>query len=189
MAQLPESHERDYLELLKPYVSEEHKKSRRNVVVTSFVILSIYLLGISLTEIRIFGIDLNGSNKFTVLALALLLIIYWLAIYLAYARRDLEIQKEQERLLLSSVEKVKERMDQAQVKMDEHKNSRGGASSHWSSEFGSAKSNYIIYENQINRTKKAGKLNSLLAKVEYWLPVVLAVVSIIVLVVDARSFL
>lgn len=93
MSQLPESHERDFLELLKPYASEEQKKSRRNIDVSSFVVLSIYFLGKSLTEIQVLGFNLHGSNHFLVLILASVLIAYWLIMYLVYFRRDSEIQK------------------------------------------------------------------------------------------------
>lgn len=174
MAKLSESHERDYLELLKPYASEEHIKTRRNVVVTSFVVLSIYLLGRSLTEISVFGVKLEGSNKFSVSALALVLITYWLIMYLTYFCRDYEIQKEQECLLLSGVQKVKARMDEMQVNIDAVINKEGGIIAHWKAEFDTAKSYYTIYENQLNRTKNAGVLNVVLKKVECWLPVFLA---------------
>ena len=154
MAQLPESHERDFLELLKPYVSEEQKRSRRNTIVSSFIVLGIYVLGKSLTDIRVFGVDLHGSNKYIVLVLAICMIIYWLVMYVAYSQRDNVIQSEQEHLLQNNVEKVKKRMDEMQARVDADIQNKGSTSGHWKSELGSAKSNYIIYENQVSRTLK-----------------------------------
>lgn len=184
MAQLPESHERDYLDLLKPYTSEEHIKTRRNVVVTSFVVLSIYFLGRSLTDISVFGVNLKGSNDLLVLVLAIVLIAYWLIMYLAYFRRDFEIQEEQKRLLLREVERVRNRINECQTHID-NLGDAGHMRTHWTTELASAKTAYSIYENQLSRTKNAGMLNVALKKVEFWLPVIVSVGALLFIFLDA----
>lgn len=186
MAQLPESHERDFLELLKPYASEEQKKSRRNIDVSSFIVLSIYFFGKSLTEVQVLGFNLHGSNHFLVLILASVLITYWLIMYLVYFRRDSEIQKEQEVLLLRHVQQVKERMNETQNQLNNIVGAdTGGMRSHWSSELNNARNQYSIYERQQERTKKAGILNMAIHKVEFWLPVILAVTALAFILMDA----
>jgi len=185
MPKLPESHERDYLELLKPFTSEEQIKTRRNVVVTSFVVLSIYFLGRSLTDISVFGVNLKDSNDVFVLALTAILIAYWLIIYLIYFRRDFEIQKEQERLLLSHVKKVKDRIDESQSNLEKLGDDIGGMRPHWATELNNAKTYYSIYENQLNRTKSAGTLNVVLKKVEIWLPVIVSTAALLLMILEA----
>ncbi len=179
MEQLPESHERDYLELLKPYVSEEQKKFRRNTLVSSFVILSVYILGKSLTDIRVAGINLEGGSKFSILVLAGVMVIFWLVMYLIYYWRDLEVQKEQNHLLLKHVINVKERLDSFKRRVDGAMASNGAVNNQLRSEYTNAQSTYGIYESQLLRTNKAGLLNSVLSKVELLLPVLAAVVCLI----------
>ena len=171
MPQLPEAYEKEYLELLKPFISEEQKKSRRNVLVSSFTVMCIYLLGKSLSELNVFGLHLGGSNDYAVLFLAALLITYWLAMYLAYSKRDDEIQKEQQHLLLTHVERIKERIVTLNKNIEENKNS-DVMRNHYQRELNNEKDNFNIYERQISRTAKADSFNFALKKVEYWLPII-----------------
>ena len=188
MSQLPESYEKDYLELLKPYVSEEQKKSRRNVLVSSFTVTSVFTLGKSLTDLSLFGINLNGSSNYSVLIIAEALILYWLAMYFAYSFRDEEIQKEQKHLLLNHVGKVKERMNALAANM-EASITNTSLHSHWLGEYNSVKGNYDIYENQLSRTSKVGNLNNVLKRVEYWLPVIAGLAAILIINCDIAQYL
>lgn len=183
MPQLPESFEKDYLDLLKPFVSEEQKKSRRNVLVTSFTVISIYLLGKSLAELNVFGLHLGDSNDYAILVLAALLITYWLAMYLAYLKRDDEIQKEQQHLLLNHVERIKERIVVLNKNIEENK-SNDGLRNHYQRELDNEKSNSSIYEKQIARTANAGKFNFALKKVEYWSPVITGITALLIISKD-----
>lgn len=183
MPQLPESFEKDYLNLLKPFVSEEQKKSRRNVLVTSFTVMSIYLLGKSLTELNVLGLHLGDSNDYAILVLATLLITYWLAMYLAYSKRDDEIQKEQQHLLLKHVEGIKDRIVVLNKNIEEDK-SNDGLRNHYQRALDDEKNNFNIYENQITRTANAGKLNFTLKKVEYWLPIITGITALFIICKD-----
>ncbi|MDO8988340.1 MAG: hypothetical protein Q7U91_01770 [Sideroxyarcus sp.] len=183
MPQLPESFEKDYLELLKPFISEEQKKSRRNVLVSSFTVITIYLLEKSLTELNVFGVHLGGSNDYAVLILATLLITYWLAMYLAYSKRDDEIQQEQLHLLLKHVETIKARIAQLNKNIEECKTTEG-IYSHYRTELDNEKNWLSIYEKQLSRTAKAGNLNFALKKVEYWLPFITGITALFVICKD-----
>lgn len=177
MPQLPESFEKDYLELLKPYISEEQKKARRNVLVSSFTVIAIYQLGKSLTELNVFGLHLGDSNDYAVLILATLLITYWLAMYLAYSKRDDEIQKEQLHLLLKHVETIETRIAQLNKKIEKCKTTEG-IYAHYRTELDNEKNSFSIYEKQLSRTEKAGHLNFALKKVEYWLPFITGITAL-----------
>lgn len=188
MPQLPESYERDYLESLKPFVSEEQKKSRRNILVSSFTVISIYFLGKSLAELNVFGLHLGGSNNYAVLVLASALIIYWLAMYLAYSKRDDEIQKEQSHLLLKHVETIRVRIAQLNKSIEECKTTEG-IYTHYRTELQNEQNSFGIYEKQLSRTAKAGTLNFALKKVEYWLPIITGITAIFFICKDLSKLL
>lgn len=183
MPQLPESYEKEYLELLKPFASEEQKKSRRNVLVSSFTVICIYLLGKSLTELNVFGLHLGGSNDHAVLVLAVLLITYWLTTYLAYSKRDDEIQKEQQHLLLTHVKKLEERIVALNKSIEDNK-SNEGLRNHYQQELNNEKNNLSVYEKQTTRTATAHSFSFALKKVEYWLPVITSIVAIFFIIKD-----
>jgi preprotein translocase subunit SecG len=145
--------------------------------------MCIYLLGKSLTELNVFGLHLGGSNDYAVLVLAALLIIYWLVMYLAYSKRDDEIQKEQQHLLLKHVKRIKERIVVLNKNIEENK-SNDVIRNHYQQELNNEKNNFNIYEKQISRTAKAGSLNFALKKVEYWLPITTGIAALIFICKD-----
>lgn len=184
MSQLPESHERDYLEQLKPYISEETKKFRRNTVVSSFIILSVYFLGKSLTEIKVAGLNLLGSNNDSVLIIAIVMITFWLIMYLIYHRRDLEIQKEQQHLLMKHVELIKQRMDNFEDQINDAIKKNVGVHGQTQHNFTLAQNEYDVYKNQLSRTNKAGILNLVINNTELFLPITIAAFTILILLVE-----
>ena len=187
MPQLPASHEKNYLDLLKPYISGEQKKFRRNTLVSSFIILSVYFLGKSLTEIRVAGLDLEESNKDLVLILAILMVLFWLTMFLIYYRRDSEIQKEQHHLLMEHVNKVKSSVDKFKNNIDEQMASNGKVTGHVRSEYENLLNVYKIYETQLCRTNKAGILNKVINKIELLLPTISSICTIVFLVIEYHS--
>ena len=184
MSQLPESHEKDYLEQLKPYISEETKKFRRNTVVSSFIILSVYFLGKSLTEIKVAGLNLLGSNNDSVLIIAMVMITFWLIMYLIYYRRDLEIQKEQQHLLMKHVELMKKRIDNFEERINNAIERNVGIHDQTQHNLTLAQNEYNIYKNQSSRTNKAGILNSVINNTELFLPIIIAAFTILTLLVE-----
>ena len=106
--------------------------------------------------------------------------------YLVYFRRDSEIQKEQEMLLLKYVKAVKDRIYEAQKQFDNIIGAdTGGMRPYWSQQLDNAKNQYSIYEKQLERTKNAEVLNIVIKKVEFWLPVILAVAALSFILIDA----
>ncbi|MDD5471026.1 MAG: hypothetical protein PHP05_03840 [Sideroxydans sp.] len=176
MPQLPESYEKDYLELLKPFTSEEQKKTRRNVLASSFTVICIYSLDKSLTELNVFGLHLGDSNDYAVLVIAILLTTYWLVMYLAYSKRDDEIQKEQQHQLLKYVEGIKERIVVLNKNIEENK-LNGSLLSHYQQELNNEYNYLGIYEKQTSRTAKAGSINFALKKIEYWTPIIAGITA------------
>ncbi len=81
--------EKEFLFLLQDYRSEDFKKARRNLIFASYIILIISILNKSLTEVRIFGLDLAETNHPKILLwLALALIGYWAGMVLIFLKRD-----------------------------------------------------------------------------------------------------
>ncbi|MDH5434892.1 MAG: hypothetical protein OEY19_13190, partial [Gammaproteobacteria bacterium] len=148
--------------------------------VSSFIILSIYFLGKSLTDIKIAGLNLSGSNKDSISILAIIIIIFWLVMYLIYYRRDFEIQKEQLHLLMKHVNTLKERIDSLKVRIEK----TTAIPSELQNTYTIAKNEYDVYKNQSSRTIKAGILNSVLNKIELWLPVSIAMFTVLILFVE-----
>jgi len=97
--------------------------------------------------------------------------------YFAYSKRDDEIQKEQQHLLLKHVENIKERIIQLNKNIEEN-NRSDSLRSHYQQELNIEKNNFNIYEKQLSRTAKAGSLNFTLKKVEYWLPITTGIAAL-----------
>jgi hypothetical protein len=85
---------REFLDLLQIYRSEDAKKARRNISAIGFVIVAVYLLGVKLTKIKVFGVDVSESRENLVLLIAMVLVLYWLSIATVLSFRDRAIQKE-----------------------------------------------------------------------------------------------
>ena len=105
MAKLPDKFEYDRLELLTPLVSEGTSKSRRNLVVGSFIIVAIYLLDKSLLDLNVFGLRLEGANPIKVLLFAFGIILFWGALFCINGSKDAALNKER-RHLLTKDEKI-----------------------------------------------------------------------------------
>ena len=105
MAKLPDKFEYDRLELLTPQVSEGTSKSRRNLVVSSFIVVAIYLLDKSLLDLNVFGLRLAGANPEKVLLFAIGLILFWGILFCINGSKDAALNKER-RYLLSQDEKL-----------------------------------------------------------------------------------
>lgn len=124
-----------------------------------------------------FGLHLGDSNDYAILVLATLLITYWLAMYLAYSKRDDEIRKDQRHLLLKHVERINDRIAVLNKNIEENKGN-DGLRNHYQQALDNEKNNFNIYEEQVSRTANAGKLNFALKKVEYWLPVITGIAAL-----------
>lgn len=98
--------QKQFLDLLQVHKSEDAKKARRNFSFVSFIVISAWILGIQLTEIKVFGVDLSRSSELYILVIAFLLLAYWASMFFLSYRHDSEIQKEREIHLNLVVEQI-----------------------------------------------------------------------------------
>ena len=66
--------QKQFLDLLQEYKSDETKKARRNVSAIAFVIISAAILKIRLAEVRFLGVDVSKSAELPVLLITLMLL-------------------------------------------------------------------------------------------------------------------
>lgn len=175
---LPDSFEKDYLEALELKSSDGSIKNRRNLLVSAFSICSVYLLGKSLTDIRVLGINLEGTNKFYLLGLAAVLIIFWAMMYFLHYYRDSQLNVERKVLLDKHVDKIKQQLD--------HYNNKKSTSphQHFEQKFNEISEQYNIYLSQSKRTNKAAVANRITNFVEVCLPFSIGLLALIFLAID-----
>ncbi|EIA1497222.1 hypothetical protein [Vibrio parahaemolyticus] len=179
MAQLPSNFEKDYLDLMQPIESDSTVKNRRNSLVASFAICSVYSLEKSVTDFRIFGLDLAGSNPETLLIIIVFVLLFWLLMFLTHSIKDYELNNEREALLLKHVDYIERRISQVKPKVE--------SNSHYQSELGQAQSQMNIFLDQKIRLKKATFLKKVTFIAEYSLPCILTIFAIVLLVHDIAT--
>ncbi len=95
-------------QLLYDHQSQDFKKSRRNLMVITFIILSVGFLGLDLANVKIFGLSLDeASNKSNISLLGISLIIYWWWMFEFYRSRDKEIHIRHQDIVLRKINLLK----------------------------------------------------------------------------------
>lgn len=166
---------KQFLDLLLEYRSDETKKARRNVSMIAFVILAAALLGIKLTEINVFGLNLHRSSPLPVLLLTFALLVYWMGMFVLAWLHDREIQKERALLLDQQVAPIIKRL----ADREKDAATRGGQDI-----FGDRaelRGAVDAYHSQQERTKNATMLGRMVRGIEIAVPLALAALSFIVL--------
>ena len=168
MARLPDSFEKDYLDLMQPIVSEGTIKNRRNLLVYSFSICTVYILDKSLLEFKLFGVHLVDSNPSILLYIALSVVLFWSLMFIMHSIKDKGLNKEREIILVKHVFLLRERM-----------NGLGGKikNDHIEPELSELKMQHSIYEGQRIRLHKVGILNQIISFIESTLPLGMAVIA------------
>ena len=179
MQKLPDNYEKNFWDLLIPVVTEGTAKNRRNLIVISFIIISIYVLDKSLTDLRVFGLSIEGSNKGYVLVLAILLIAFWTFMFIGNYLKDLDINLERKHILNKNIESLKTSKERFEKKYsdvaDDHPNKRT---------MKEIQREYSIYTAQLERTKRGRILTAILSGIEAVLPLLLSAVAICLLFLD-----
>ncbi|MBT3147011.1 hypothetical protein Q4583_05355 [Neptunomonas phycophila] len=175
---LPESYEKDYLEALEFKSSDGAVKNRRNLLVAAFSICSVYVLGKSLTDIKILGINLEGTNKFYLLCLAAVLILYWSVMYFLHYYRDSQLNLERKALLDKHVDRIKQQVDFYNDKISTNPNQ------HLEQIYNDALEQYKIHLSQLKRTNKAAIASRITNLVEVVLPFLVGGSALIFLWID-----
>jgi len=167
--------QKQFLELLQVYKSEDTKKARRNLSVIGFVIVAMRLLGIQITEIRVFGADLSKTSELYSLLLALVLIVYWAVIFLLSWVHDSEIQKERKILVDAEIDQIMtswKRFEKLKLEM-EAKNEGGNPRG-----YNEAKAAVEMYHRQCQRTARADKYGRIIRALELFVPLGIALTAI-----------
>lgn len=171
--------QKQFLDLLQEYKSEDTKKARRNLTTVAFIVIAVWLLQIHITEVKVLGVDLSHTSETFVLVLALVLLIYWAVMFYLSLTHDYEIQKERAYQLNDVISAAEKRQGEI-VKSIE--NSSAGAG-YYASERGELKKIIDAYSRQKERTAKASKYAGLIKAIETWLPACLAIWAALILVV------
>ncbi len=166
--------QKQFLDLLLEYRSEESRKARRNVSLIAFVILAAALLEIRLTDINVLGLNLHKSSPLLVLLLTYVLLVYWTAMFSLAWLQDQEIQKERALLLDQHVASLINRL----AEMEKY-----GALNRQivHPDFEDVKGSVHAYRSQQERTKKATILGQTIHRLELVVPLGLAAMSSVVL--------
>lgn len=180
--------EKQFLDLLQVYKSEDTKKARRNLSTLGFVVITAWLLRVRLTDVKVFGADLSHTSELFVFVLGLVLVIYWSAMFYLSLTHDSEIQKERSIQLNNTVSAFIERLASHQKYIEENKHINPLASATLP-DYLAVKSAVEAYERQKTRTAKAAKYDGIIKAAELYVPVVLALWSAVILIVGIAKVL
>lgn len=160
--------EKQFLELLQAYKSEDTKKARRNLSTVAFVVIAAWILGVKLTNVRVFGVDLSSTSEFYLYCLALGLLLYWAAMLYLSLAHDAEIQKERSIQFDKAVASLLARNKQLQEM------NKGNANNGYiHPDTHELKSAVEAYERQKERTSKAARFGRLISLTELYVPIAL----------------
>ncbi len=91
-------------ELLYDHQSEDFKKSRRNLMVITFIIISAGVLGVDLTKLNILGLKLREiPNPSSIYLVGIVLIGYWLIMFEVYRKRDKNIHSLHNDIVIKTI--------------------------------------------------------------------------------------
>jgi hypothetical protein len=181
--------EKQFLDLLQVYKSEDTKKARRNLSTLGFVVIAAWLLGVRLTDVKVFGADLSHTSESFVLVLGLVLVVYWSAMFYLSLSYDSEIQKERSIQLNNAISAFTERLANHQKYIEEEKKNNPTNSVYVPPDYSAVKSAVEAYERQKTRTAKAAKYGGIIKAAELYVPVVLALWSAVILIVGIAKVL
>ena len=161
--------EKEFLDLLQEYKSEDTKKARRNLSTIAFIVIACWILGIRILDIKAFGIDLSHSAELYVLLIGLVLLGYWLVMFVLLWRHDHEIQNERALLLQAKVSSLLARKLAAEETIE--RNKKNGFVP---DDYVEIKAQVEAYERQKARTETASKLGRIIRGLELFVPISLA---------------
>ncbi len=187
--ELTPSYEKDYLELLYDYHSEEAKKTRRNLIAASFIVVAVHLLGLTLADVKIAGVGLANGNPRVMIVLAIALIGYWSIMFLIYEISDRTIHNERRHLLTKNVLAVKEDLDKMKAEKEAYEKGGQRMAGVARQNLLILERNYEIIKSQLDRTKSARMLRLVTTSIEYALPILFAAWAIGYLWIDLSKAL
>lgn len=174
MAVPRKEYEKGNLELLYDYHSEETKKHRRNLVVTSFIVISICYLELSLGDLTIFGLELSQGDSFKISLITFILINYWGLMFYLYYRQDWEIHSERKRAYFSHLEYLVKRKQA----YDNEEEGLPVSATEWHQELNDITSTLNIYEKQNKRMSSTRRLIGLTKIFEALTPLAIYLIAL-----------
>lgn len=168
--------EKQFLDLLQEYKSDETKKARRNVTFIACVIIAAAVLQIPVNDVQLFGMKVPRHRETEFVLIATALLLYWLVMFLIAWTHDKEIQRERERFLKVEIDRIKARFAYGEGKIK----STGGQ--RVPDDYAEVKAALQAYDAQRERTRRAWWLGILTNNLELWVPLVLASAALVVLI-------
>ena len=175
--------QKEFLELLHEFTSDETKKARRNASLIAFMVISAYVLRVRIADIKVFGADISRASDVAVFLIAALLLAYWVAMFVVSHERDAEIQKERSRRLDAQIKNLMSRWEYVQKKYSE---TSGVKSPH---DYGEVKGYVEALDAQRQRTAKAARYGGFMKKLEFYVPLGLSAVAFLILAIGIGNAL
>ena len=175
MALPRQEYEKGILELLYDYHSDETKKNKRNLVITCFIIISCYFLGVSLSELKVLGVNLAKGDDTKIIIIALMLVNYWYILFHIYFRQDVEIHNERQHVLNNHILTITNRQEELESRGDLDRLPG------YRKELKDIQETLEIYENQSGRLNLARKLMLVSRSFEQIFPVILFIITLYLL--------
>jgi hypothetical protein len=106
--------EEKFFDLIKDYKSDDFKRSRRGLTLTSFIVILIFSLDLPIEKIKFFSVGLDNKYGATpIFWIGLMLILYWGTLFALYLKSDHEMQKEKYSLFIRQVYIYEEEFEKA----------------------------------------------------------------------------
>ncbi len=164
-----------YFNLTRPVASGETSRSRHVLVFVCTIIIASAFLCVDLTQIRFAGIDLSKASNFKVNVVALVMLGFWNFILFLNHQRDQQETLERKVLIDEEIGRITSEIE----KQDEAIN-KGLLVTHGNRE---AQLKYIeTHQAQLSRMSKLTLFESILGKLNLWLPHLLSVLSGLILI-------
>lgn len=170
--------EKEFLALLQPYSSDETRKARRNVSTISFIVVATTVLGVRLSDLRVFGADITHTSVPRVLIVCAVLLCYWFAMFAVSWLHDREIENERNLQGRKAADDLRGRY--AELSRLKESNAAVG---YVPQDYGPVKQAVMALDRQIARTAKTQRYGRLVRAAEFWIPVFLASSALVILCV------
>lgn len=170
--------------LLLPYQSDETKKARRNLSVTSAAVIALKIVNVDISGGLLSFLRMSeerqAAGQDAVLWLAVVLIVYWMVMFYFHRKHDAEIQRERAVLIDDAVQRardeIQQSIDQIQVNSEAQPLTIPELP-----HIQNAKQIVKAYDAQKARTERAARYGILLEDIQSCVPHVLALVALALL--------
>lgn len=169
--------------LLLPYQSDETKKARRNLSVTSAAVIALKIVNVDISGGLLSFLRMSeerqAAGQDAVLWLAVVLIVYWMVMFYFHRKHDAEIQNERRVLIDDAVQIARRTVTEYDEML-----AKGMKHVHLMQEYSSVTNDRQIvkaYDAQKARTEKAARYGIHLEDIQSNVPYVLAIVALALL--------